>query len=83
MSFASSVLQVEGTIAITGLKGCDLVVWTQKDMTIERIPVDEKLWTQYIKLKLQKFFASYVLPELVDPCYPDNEIVERNLCRSV
>ena len=77
------MLQVQGTMAITGLKWYDFVVWTQKDMTIDRIPINEKLWKQYIKLKLQKFPASYVLPELVDPCYPDNEIVERNLCRSV
>ena len=66
-------------MAITGLKWCDFVVWTPEDLSVERIPFDKSLWTHCMLPKLQKFFSSYVLPELIDPCYPDQEVVERNI----
>ena len=55
--------QVQGQMGITGRKWCDFVVWTLKDMFIQRIEFDPLLWEE-MKTKLEKFFVEGVVPEI-------------------
>ena len=66
-------------MAILRVKYCDFVVWTLKDMSIERIIFDEQLWNAVMLPRLEKFYFSYLLPEILLPNYPGSEIVERSL----
>jgi hypothetical protein len=54
-------------MGITGREWVDFVVWTTKEMTIERIKFDEETWAQ-MKIKLHDFFARGVVPELFTRC---------------
>jgi len=47
--------QVQGQLAITGLKWCDFITSTQSDLTVERIWLDESL-TSEMKGKLDLFY---------------------------
>ena len=71
--------QIQGSMAILRVKYCDFVVWTLKDMSIERITFDEQLWNAVMLPRLEKFYFSYLLPEILLPNYPGSEIVERSL----
>ncbi|KAK7093101.1 hypothetical protein V1264_008751 [Littorina saxatilis] len=55
--------QVQGQMAITGRQWCDFVVWTMKEMTVERIVFDKEMWESSIS-KLRAFFLKGVVPEI-------------------
>ena len=50
--------QVQGTMAITGARECDFVVWTPKSMKVEII----SLWENTMLPQLQNFYHKYMLP---------------------
>ena len=43
---------------------CDLVVWTNNDVHVERMYPDEELWFKNVN-KTKQFFQTAVLPELI------------------
>ena len=57
-------------MAVLNLPWCDFVVWTQKDIHVEKIYFDNDFWTRQCYLKLRCFHFGIVLPELVFPRYP-------------
>ena len=59
--------QVQGQLAILNLTWCDFVVWTVRDMHIERIYFNEKFWKERCYPKLFSFYYGIILPELVYP----------------
>jgi len=62
--------QVQGQMAITKRKWCDIVVRTGSNMLhIERITFDQDFWLNF-KVQLEMFYDNAVLPELADPQFP-------------
>lgn len=55
--------QMQGQMGITGKPWVDFVVWTLKDLHVERIYFDPKFWS-LIQDKLKQFFLEGVVPEL-------------------
>ena len=55
--------QVQGQMAITGRKWCDFVVYTEQDISVDRISFDLKFW----KDLLQRLFSFYG-PRVSLPC---------------
>lgn len=47
--------QVQGALAVTQRKWCDFVVWTPKDVSIQRIGFDQNFWEAML-IKLGFFF---------------------------
>ena len=47
---------------------CDFVLWTEKDVHIERIYSDEEFWLQKVP-RVQHFFTTAILPELMGKFY--------------
>lgn len=60
--------QVQAQIFITKRDYCDFVVWTLKDMTVERIFPDRTFWDKAVE-KATLFFNVGILPELVAKHY--------------
>ena len=58
--------QIQGTLGVLGLPYCDFVYCTKEDMLVERISFDKDLWVNMVE-KLEKFYKSTVLPEIVYP----------------
>ncbi len=56
--------QIQGNMAILGLKWCDFVLWSPADIFVERIAFDKKLWFD-MERKLMHFFCHWLLPELL------------------
>ena len=57
--------QIQGQLAVLNLKWCDFVVWTTKDLHIERVHFDEVFWNRQCLPKLTKFYYNIMLPELI------------------
>uniref|UniRef100_A0A1X7TUD6 YqaJ viral recombinase domain-containing protein n=1 Tax=Amphimedon queenslandica TaxID=400682 RepID=A0A1X7TUD6_AMPQE len=55
--------QFQGTMEIVGIEWCDFVIWTTKDMTIERIRFDKLFWTSCLSY-LKSVYLEYILPEI-------------------
>ncbi len=51
---------------------CDFVVWTKKDVHIERIYPDNVFWLNHIQ-QVDHFFQVGILPELVGNFIPDRQ----------
>ena len=64
--------QVQGQMAVLNMPWCDFVVWTRKEMHVERIFFDETFWKTHCYPKLRSFYYGIILPELVFPRYPSN-----------
>ena len=47
---------------------CDFVLWTEKDLHLERIYPDEELW-ETASSKAEEFFTKGILPELLGKFY--------------
>ncbi len=62
--------QVQGQMAITGIKVCDFAVWTPTDMTVEEIYFDEYFWCTKVLPTLRSFYFEVMLPEIVYPRHP-------------
>lgn len=60
--------QVQCQLLVTGKEFCDFVVWTQKDMFVERIEIDTA-FCQNIIQRAETFFKSIILPELIGKLY--------------
>ena len=58
--------QIQGSMAIVGVEWCDFIVWTTKDMSVERIAFDSTFWTTCVH-QLQFIYQTYVLPEIIYP----------------
>ena len=56
--------QVQGAMAVTHRSWCDFVVWTPRDIYIERIRADPDFWSQKMLPKLERFYMNAILPEL-------------------
>ncbi len=64
--------QVQGQLAITQLPWCDFVVWSPKELHVERIHADPSFWEEVVK-KLRSLFDTALLPELVLPRHPQGQ----------
>lgn len=54
--------QVQGTMATLKLQWCDFVVFTSKDLHVERIYYDQTLWETVMIPELINFYFQHVLP---------------------
>ena len=57
--------QVQGELAIMGVPWCDFVVWTKAGIFIERITLDNHLWSNIMLPKLTQFYVDHVVPEIL------------------
>ena len=58
--------QVQGLMGVTGAKWCDFIVYTSKEMSIERIPFDVQFWNNLkdtLKLHYFKHFLAIAARE--------------------
>ena len=60
--------QIQGALYITGRLWCDLFIWTPLGTYVERLNYVSTFWKAYTRL--HTFYHEYLLPELVNPCYP-------------
>ena len=70
--------QVQRVMGITGSQWCDFVVWTPKGISIERISFDSTFWNNMIP-KLENYYDSALLPELVAPEHPNGRPIREPL----
>ena len=47
---------------------CDFVIYTQKDISIERITFNQSYWEDSLT-KLVSFYDNCIAPECVSPCH--------------
>ena len=62
--------QIQGQMAIGERKWCDFVVYTNKGISIERIPFNSTFWESELLPKLTEFYTHCVAPEIVRPQHP-------------
>ena len=55
-------LQIQGQLFISGLKWCDLVIWTPVGVRIQRIVRENVDWWEEKLTKLASFYFTYMLP---------------------
>jgi hypothetical protein len=60
--------QIQGSKATIQLQWCDFVVYTNKDIFIERINFDSSLWDKTMVPELTRFYFDYVLKSTYS-CY--------------
>ena len=60
--------QVQGQMGVGGRPWCDFVVYTKKDISIQRITFDENYWNKLLP-KLHSFYKNCVAPEIVSPVH--------------
>lgn len=53
-----------GQMAVCKLSYCDFVLYTQKDIYVERVNFSQADWELLLE-KLKSFYVQYVLPKLV------------------
>ena len=69
--------QVQSGLRISKIKKyCIVVLWTFQGTKIEKIERDGAFWDNYMKNKLTKFYNDYLLPELIDQCYPQSLFIK-------
>ena len=68
--------QVQGQLAILNLAWCDFVVWTNKDLHIERITANNDFWAKRCLPRLKSFDYNIMLPEIVYPRHPLHNVIE-------
>ena len=61
--------QIQGQMAIGERPWCDLVVYTFKGISVERINFDNDFWMLKLLPKLRSFYDDCVLPEIVSPVH--------------
>lgn len=57
-------VQMLGQMAVCKLSYCDFVLYTQKDIYVERVNFSQADWELLFE-KLKSFYVQYVLPKLV------------------
>ena len=70
--------QIQGQMAICKRNWCDFVIMKTKEMIIERIIFDPKLWQETLP-KLESFYDKAILPELACPRVPQNQPIRELL----
>ena len=60
--------QVQMQLALCKLAYCDFVMWTNKDLAVERISADEHFFRSRLE-NLQHFFIYGIMPEIVGKWY--------------
>ena len=60
--------QIQGQMALGERPWCDFVIYTQADISIQRIYLNEGYWQQNL-LKLLSFYDNCIAPEIVSPCH--------------
>ena len=61
--------QVQGQMGLGEHLWCDFVVYTEKGISIQRIPFDETYWKNKLLPKLTSFYDHCVVPEIVSPVH--------------
>ena len=61
--------QVQGQLAITERQFCDFIVYTTKELYIQRIPFDEDFWFRELLPKLTDFYDNCFAPAIVSPVH--------------
>ena len=61
--------QVQGQLAITERQFCDFVVYTTKDLFIQRIAFNEDFWLHKLLPKLIDFYDNCFAPAIVSPIH--------------
>ena len=56
--------QIQGQMALSGLKWCDFVVYTFQSIFVERIAFEEDIWADVMLPCLTKFYFEHALPYL-------------------
>ena len=56
-------------MAITERAWCDFVVYTEKGVSVQRIPFDAAFWSNDLLPKLLSFFDNCLAPEIVSPIH--------------
>ena len=57
--------QIKSQMGVTGTSYCYFFVWTRKDLFVEKIRLNEKLW-QIVKTNLEIVYKSFVCPALLE-----------------
>lgn len=70
--------QVQCQMFISNTQYCDFVVWTQKDLFVERISRDEDFWADACN-KAEHFFKVVALPELLCGYFTQNQKASTSL----
>ena len=60
--------QIQGQMALGERPWCDFVIYTQTDITIQRIDFNEQYWEENLP-KLLSFYDNCIAPEIVSPCH--------------
>jgi len=55
--------QIQGQMGVTGIKNCDLVVYSKKDIAVIQVPFEETHW-KLMASKLTQFHSDFVYPAL-------------------
>lgn len=60
--------QIQGQLALTGLKWCDFCVYLSEsnEICVDRICFDSKYWSETLLPKLSNFYLQYALPFLIN-----------------
>ena len=61
--------QVQGQMAVTGITWCDFVIYTEKGLSVERIPFDRDFWQFDLLPKLTDFYDNCLAREIVSPVH--------------
>ena len=61
--------QVQGQMGITERKWCDFIIYTEKGISIERIPFDSNFWILELLPKLTDFYDNCLAPEILCPVH--------------
>ena len=57
--------QCLGVMALCQLPFVDFIVYTQKEICIERIDFDKQLWNKNMLPKLSDFYFKFMMPEIL------------------
>lgn len=73
--------QIQGQMAITERSWCDFVTYTQKGISVERIPFDSEFWNNKLLPKLIDFFDNCLAPEVISPVHDlGNPVITYMIC---
>lgn len=63
--------QVQGQMALrlTERKWCDFIIYTEKGISIERVPFNSEFWNKKLLPKLIDFYDNCLAPEIVCPIH--------------
>ena len=56
--------QIQGQMAVCKRPWCDFVVWTMKDISIQRIEYDYIFWETSMLPHINSFYVNGIIPEL-------------------